>query len=106
MPDALPIPDDLIALQRALDAARQDLAAYITATEVARRAEYPDPEQIVERGTWPADLRARLADLRAGQAAALTAVQQHPTMQQALEERCHYATELELKAAARASADA
>ncbi len=101
MPDALPIPDDLIALQRALDAARAELGAWIAETEAARRLEYPAPEQILERGIWPDDLRARLADLRAVRAAASTAVWHHPTIVQALEDRCHWATDEALKDAAR-----
>ncbi len=102
MPDALPIPDDLIALQRALDAARTELGAWIAETEATRREEYPDAEQSLERGIWPDDLRARLAELRAAQTAALEAVRHHPTMQQALEDRCHWVTERALKDAARA----
>jgi hypothetical protein len=101
MPDALPIPADLIDLQRALDAARAELHQFVAETEAARRAEYPDPEHVVERGSWPDDLRARLAELRAAQASAFDAVRTHPVMQQALDEGCHYATELALKAAAR-----
>ena len=78
MPDALPIPDDLIALQRALDAARTELGAWIAETEATQREEYPDAEQSLERGRWPANLQARLAELRAAQAAALDAVRTPP----------------------------
>jgi hypothetical protein len=106
MPDALPPPDDLIALQRHLEAARAELAAYVAEAEAARRLEYPDPEQIVERQTWPAGLRDRHLALRAVVTDAATAVRHHPTMQQALAQGCHYATELALKAAARATVDA
>jgi hypothetical protein len=102
MPDALPVPADLVDLQRALDAARAELDAYVAKVSTARRLEYPDPEQIIERQTWPADLRDRHLALRAAVTAAATAVRHHPTMQQALAERCHYATELALKDAARA----
>ena len=101
MPDALPIPNDLIALQRALDAARAELGAWIAETEAARRLEYPDPEQSLERGIWPPDLQTRLAELRAAQTRAFDAVRLHPTMQQALEDRCHQVTERALKDAAR-----
>ncbi|MFC8447697.1 hypothetical protein [Kitasatospora sp. NPDC057223] len=102
MPDALPPPPDLIDLQRALDAARAELHGWLAETEAARRAEFPDPEQAVERGMWPDDLRARLADLRGKQAAAFDAVRLHPTMQQALADGCHPVTERALKDAARA----
>jgi hypothetical protein len=51
MPDALPIPDDLITLQRALDAARAALFAYSGQLTLERRAMFPDPEQILERQT-------------------------------------------------------
>ncbi|MCX5209835.1 hypothetical protein OG689_11115 [Kitasatospora sp. NBC_00240] len=102
MPDALPVPDDLIALQCVLDAARAELDVYVSETEAARRLEYPDPEQIVERQTWPAEISERHLALRAAAAAAATAVRQHPTMQQALAEGCHPVTEQALKDAARA----
>jgi len=102
MPSALPIPDDLVDLQRALDAARAELNAYVSETEAARRAEYPDPEQIIERQTWPADIRERHLALRAAATTAATAVRHHPTMQQALAEGCHPVTEQALKDAARA----
>jgi hypothetical protein len=91
---------------RTLDAARAELHQFVAETEAARRAEYPDPEQVVERGSWPEDLRTRLAELRAAQTVAFDAVRLHPTMQQALAEGCHYVTELALKAAARATVDA
>jgi hypothetical protein len=101
MPDALPIPPDLIALQRALEAARAELDTYVATTEAARRLEYPDPEQIVERQTWPDDIRERHLALRAAAAEAAAAVRHHPTMQQALREGCHPVTEQALKDTAR-----
>jgi hypothetical protein len=106
MPDALPLPDDLIALQRTLDAARAELDAYVEEVATARRLEYPDPEQVVERQTWPPDISERHLALRAAVAAAATAVRQHPTMLQALRDGCHPVTEQALKDAARAGADA
>jgi len=101
MPSALPIPPDLVDLQRHLDAARAELEAYVAEVEAARRAEYPDPAQIIERQTWPAEISERHLALRAAATAAATAVRHHPTMQQALEERCHPVTEQALKDAAR-----
>ncbi|OKI16649.1 hypothetical protein [Streptomyces sp. CB03911] len=106
MPDALPLPDDLITLQRALDAARAELDTYVEEVSAARRIEFPGEEQIVERQTWPANISDRHLALRAAVAAAATAVRQHPTMQQALAEGCHPVTEQALKDAARASTDA
>ncbi|MFE2912804.1 hypothetical protein [Kitasatospora indigofera] len=103
MPDALPVPPDLVDLQRRLDAARAELDAYVEEVTAARRLEYPDPEQIVERQTWPAEISERHLALRAAVAAAATAVRQHPTMQQALAEGCHPVTEQALKDAARAA---
>lgn len=101
MPTALPLPDDLIDLQRALDAARAELDAYVADVEAARRAEFPNPEQIVERQTWPDAVRDRHLALRAVVADAAAAVRHHPTMQQALAEGCHPVTEQALKDAAR-----
>jgi hypothetical protein len=103
MPDALPVPDDLIALQCVLDAARAELDAYVEEVAVARRAEFPGEEQIVERQTWPDAVSERHLALRAAATAAATAVRHHPTMQQALAQGCHPVTEQALKDAARAA---
>ena len=56
---------------------------FVAEAKAARRAEYPDPEQSLECGMWPADLQARLSALRAAQAATFDAVRHHPTVQQA-----------------------
>jgi hypothetical protein len=90
MPDALPLPADLIDLQRTLDA--------------ARRAEFPDPGQIVERQTWPAELDERLDILRALEADAGRAVRQHPVMVAALRDG-YQQTERALQDAARKLAE-
>ncbi|MFD0260887.1 hypothetical protein ACFXKJ_30490 [Kitasatospora indigofera] len=69
----------------------------------ARRLEFSDDEQIVERQSWPAEIGERHLALRAAVAVAATAVRQHPTMQQALALGCHPVTEQALKDAARAA---
>lgn len=106
MPDALPVPPDLVALQRALEAARTALDTYVAKVEASRRLEYPGDEQIVERQTWPPDVSERHLALRATAADAATAVRHHPTMRQALAEGCHPVTEQALKDAARAGVGA
>ncbi|WP_329492930.1 hypothetical protein [Kitasatospora herbaricolor] len=104
MPDALPAPPDLVDLQRHLDAARAELDTYVSEVSAARRLEFPDDEQIVERQTWPPEISERHLALRAAVATvatAATAVRQHPTMQQALREGCPPVTKQALKDAAR-----
>ncbi len=98
---ALPIPADLIDLQRALDAARAELAAFIAKVEAARREQFPAPEQVVERQTWPEGQYARREELRAVAIAADDAVRTHPVMMCAMEEHRYEATEQALRAAAR-----
>ncbi|MFI6446600.1 hypothetical protein [Kitasatospora sp. NPDC050543] len=89
MPDALPIPDDLIALQRALEAARAELFEY--SAQVT--AEYPGQ-------ALPEEQAARLNALREGERQAGAAMRQHPTMREALAGHCHHQTDMALRAAA------
>jgi hypothetical protein len=102
MPDALPIPDDLITLQRALDGARRELFAYSDRVAAERRELFPDPEQILERQTLPDEQATRLNELREAERAAGEAVRRHPVMVQAREEQCHHQTETALRKAATA----
>ncbi|MDH6130353.1 hypothetical protein [Kitasatospora sp. GP82] len=100
MPEALPIPADLIDLQRALDSARGELYAYADTVTAERRAAFPDPEQIIERQTWTDEQNGRLAELREGERTAAQAVRTHPTMAQAAAEKCHHQTDMALRRAA------
>jgi hypothetical protein len=43
VPDALPLADDLVALQRLRVAAETALGEYISTVETRRREQYPDP---------------------------------------------------------------
>jgi hypothetical protein len=101
VPTALDIPTDLIDLQRAVITTRQELNTYVTGVETERRALFPDPQQIVERRTWPAEQSAVLAELRATVDTAMRAVRHHPVMTQALAERCWRQTDEALQAAAK-----
>ncbi|MCC9307664.1 hypothetical protein LN042_11215 [Kitasatospora sp. RB6PN24] len=103
MPDALPIPDDLVQLQRDRIAAENALAEYVTAVETRRRAAYPEPEQVVHRVTWTDEESARYKQLRAARDDLMWQVRRHPTIARAFEERCWPQTWEALQAAARAS---
>ncbi len=104
MPDALDVPDDLVTLERARAGAWDELITYSTRISIERRDLFPDPGQIVERQTWPPEQAVVLEELRDAYDGAARAVRHHPVMVRALEERCHYATELALRAAAKNSA--
>jgi hypothetical protein len=75
MPD---FPDDLLQLQRNIDAARLAADTYAQAIADERRVQFPDDEQIVERQTWPAEQDAELNRLRAAYEAATRAKRAHP----------------------------
>ncbi|GGV47614.1 hypothetical protein GCM10010495_76610 [Kitasatospora herbaricolor] len=96
MPDALPIPADLLDLRRARDGAWAELNAYVAQIEALRREQYPDPEQTDVRARWEPEQRERLTELRAARDAAVLAVRRHPTMVQALAEGCWAATDTAL----------
>jgi hypothetical protein len=100
VPEALPIPADLVDLQRAVNAARDKLYDYVARVEAERREQFPAPEQIVERRTWPEEQIARADELREAERTAATAVWNHPTMVQALAERCYHQTDVALREAA------
>lgn len=106
MPDALPLPDDLIELQRRRLAAWATLGDYTHEVETRRRAAYPLPEQVVERCTWTAEETARYDELRAVHDELMWQVRRHPTIVQALAERCWPQTWDALQVAARDAARA
>jgi hypothetical protein len=89
MADELPIPDDLVQLQRDLDAASAELATYTHAKAAAYRERYPDPEQ------------AETQRLRAAELALVMAIHRHPVTQQALAEGNGWPIEQARKKAAR-----
>lgn len=103
MPDALPIPDDLVQLQRNRIAAENTLAGYVAEVDQRRREQYPAPEQLLERARWNPEESDELARLRAARDAAALTVRQHPTLRQALAEGCWPQTWDALQSAARES---
>ncbi|OKI25153.1 hypothetical protein [Streptomyces sp. CB03911] len=86
--------------------AAQEVLAYSDRVSAERREQFPDPEQIIERQTWPPEQSAALEELRAAYQAAAAAVRHHPVMARALEERCYYATEQALREKSAAPAPA
>ncbi|WP_042400262.1 hypothetical protein [Streptacidiphilus carbonis] len=93
MPDALPIPDDLIQLQRAYDQATAELNEHVARVTAEQKERFPDPpgvihdaDQALLRATWSDEDNAMLDQLRAAQVAALAAMNQHPVMRQAMAE--------------------
>jgi len=75
MPD---FPEDLLQLQREIDAARIAADTYAETVATERRALFPDGEQIVERQTWSAEQDAEMDRLRAAYLAAARAKWAHP----------------------------
>lgn len=78
MAASLPIPDDLIALQRATNTAADAVGAYVVAVEARRREQYPAAEQLIERRTWTDEENADLERLRDIQITAALEVRAHP----------------------------
>jgi hypothetical protein len=101
VPDALPLPPDLVQLQVERAAADTALAEYINEVERHRREQYPEPEQLVDRRTWSDDESAELERLRGTRDGLAEQIRQHPVMARALEERCWQETWGALQAAAR-----
>jgi hypothetical protein len=100
--DALPIPDDLAELQRALVAAQTAAEEYGRAVDAERRALYRESGQWRER-IWPegGPERAELARLRAERDALAAQVREHPVMEQARAEGRLKETQWALQKAAR-----
>jgi hypothetical protein len=100
--DALPIPDDLAELQRALVAAQAATEEYGRAVDAERRALYQEPDQWRER-IWPegGPERAELARLRAERDALVVQIRKHPVMEQARAEGCLKETQWALQKAGR-----
>ncbi|WP_042377203.1 hypothetical protein [Streptacidiphilus melanogenes] len=101
MPDALPAPDDLVQLQRELDAADNALADFAQSKTAEYRARFPEPRQALQRARWTEEdieefgrLRQTVQDLR-------TAVRQHPTTVRAHAVGCARETAQARKVAAR-----
>ncbi|WP_042446486.1 hypothetical protein [Streptacidiphilus jiangxiensis] len=107
MADALPLPSDLIELQRALHAARQAVEDYGNKVAAERRELFPGEDQWRERAVWPEDgpERAELTRLRAERDTFALQIRQHPVMQQALAEGCGKETQFALQKAGRENAD-
>ena len=104
MADELPIPDDLVQLQRDLDAAAQALADYTQLKTHEYRERYPEPEQVAERARWTDEEQAEQQRLRDAQLALVMAIHRHPVTQQALAEGQGWPVEQARKKAARETA--
>ncbi|MFJ6775738.1 hypothetical protein ACIQOV_33095, partial [Kitasatospora sp. NPDC091257] len=55
MPDAIDVPDDLIALQLAARTAQRAVEEFTAEIAAEARTRFPAPEQWLERLCWPAD---------------------------------------------------
>jgi hypothetical protein len=100
------LPDDLIPIQRAIDAARAAVNKYAAEVSAQRRAEFPDDEQIVDRQTWTPEQDAELDRLRGAYMAACRAKWDHPAVRQAEAEKTFRELDKKLITAARAEAAA
>jgi hypothetical protein len=102
VPKPLPLPDDLIALQRAAHAAELAVAEYCALVQGRRRLEFPD--DVVARCTWSEEETGELDRLREAYIAAALVVRAHPIWEQArtAAEPCHAQTWQALKDAAKA----
>jgi hypothetical protein len=96
MPEALPIPHDLIALQQASDQARAAADEYAARITAVYRERYPDPlvkgrplwseDQALLRGAWTEDEHAELSRLRADARGAVVTLYRHPVLARARDE--------------------
>ncbi|MEY9877926.1 hypothetical protein ABH931_007450 [Streptacidiphilus sp. MAP12-33] len=107
MADALPLPQELISLQRDLYAARQAAEDYGNKVAAERRAMFPGEDQWRERAVWPEDgpERAELARLRAERDGLAVQIRQHPVMEQARAEGFAKETDYALQKAGREAVD-
>lgn len=77
---ALALPDDLIALQRAVLHADRALGDYALAVRDQRRTAFPGPRQAVERCTWESGEQAQFDRLWEAYRRAGDAVRSHPVL--------------------------
>jgi hypothetical protein len=84
-PDISP-PADLVTLELERRRAYRELLTFSDSTAAQRLREFPDPEQWFERQQWPAELGARLEELRDAERNAALAVHRHPAIAEALAE--------------------
>jgi hypothetical protein len=81
VPDPLPLPDDLIQLQRERIAADEAVGEYVAEVSARRRELYPLEDQSLERASWEPEEDAELIRLREVRAEAASAVRRHPALQ-------------------------
>jgi hypothetical protein len=93
MPDALPVPDDLVQLQRDYDTADTEVNRFVTQVDATGEP-------------WTDEQNGELDRLRAIRLDAVRAMHRHPTMVQARAEGCSQQTEAARRATARESAEA
>ncbi|MFC9324050.1 hypothetical protein [Kitasatospora sp. NPDC057015] len=104
MPDALPIPDDLLELERARLVALEAVVDCVHELLAAHRRRHPGPSRTGpaptdEPGLWSEADETRLDALRTAFGEASARVRRHPTMVRALAEHRYRETELALRAA-------
>jgi hypothetical protein len=104
--DALPLPQDLINLQRDLYTAQEAVEDYGNQVAARRHALFPAEDQWRERAVWPEDgpERAELAQLRAERDALMLQIRHHQVMEQARAEGCAKETHFALQKAGREAA--
>ena len=86
MPPDISPPADLVTLELERRRAYRELLTFSDSTAAQRLREFPDPEQWFERQQWPAELGARLEELRDAERNAALAVHRHPAIAEALAE--------------------
>lgn len=86
MPSDASPPHDLVALEIERRRAYRELLTFSDSTAAQRFREFPGPEQWFERQQWPAELGARLEELREAEREAALAVHRHPAIARALAE--------------------
>jgi hypothetical protein len=106
--EALPIPDELVDLQRALNAARTAAEQYGRKTDTEHKALFPPKEQWRAQ-IWPEDgperaERAERTRLRAERDTLAAQIREHPVMVQARAEGCRTQTQQALQESAKPDA--
>ncbi|MGE7438004.1 hypothetical protein [Kitasatospora sp. NPDC001175] len=90
MPNALPLPDDLVDLHRVTAAAELAVSECCAMAQARRRELHPD--DVIARASWDEEETAELGRLRDAYMEAALAVRAHPLWEQARAEGCHAQT--------------
>jgi hypothetical protein len=101
MPEPLPIPEDLIALQRAYDDADDACHQYVAEIDTAIELSAGTGEDPLVRPEWTNEQHVELERLRTVRRRAVMDMHRHPTMVQARTDGCSQQTETARRTAAR-----